>query len=251
MSRVDYVVERVHLEEATPEEEAQVRSNPELVAQLAGLTQANALHHATFPAEEQLAAIQRKVHVAEVKATWAKRKRVLGGLGALVPLAAAATFLFMNPSLLTGPEHNPMEDRAKGLHPKLLVHILGTDDDLSPGAVAHPGDVLQLSYISAGAAHGVVISIDGGGTVSLHYPGSVLESTALDAKGEVPLPHGYQLDDAPQFERFFLVVSDAPIDVNAVIHAAESISSTPTAQTSPLPLAEVDQVSFLIRKAAR
>ena len=253
MSREDWLIERVHLGEATAAEEKEVRSDPLLTARLAALSDADSAFHQTYPATEQLAAIGRKVHLATARERW--QKRALGGAGLLIPLAAAAAVLFMQPTWLGGDPDNPMEDRAKGLHPQLVVHLhseQGPDEALAAGSVVTAGDVLQLGYVPAEATHGVVVSIDGSGAVSLHHPASVVESTALKTdSGEVALPHGYQLDDAPTFERFFFVTDDAPISVRAVLDAAEAHAARKDVQQAPLALEGLQQTSVLLRKAAR
>ncbi len=253
MSRDDYLVERVHLGEASPEEEAEIRQDPALLARVQELDEQSALFRATFPADEQLEAIQRKLHVAETRDAVRRRNRTLGAVGLFMPLAVAAAVLMISPELIRGEPDSPMENRAKGLDtPTLAIHrkIAGDDPEpLTSGTIAAAGDVLQLSYRSGGAAHGVVASVDGSGNVSLHHPASVTDTTALSAGGFVELPHGYALDDAPRYERFFLVTGDAPLDVRAVLSAADALPDG-TSSTTPLELPEgLGQTSFLVRKA--
>ncbi len=254
MSRDDYLIERANLGEASPEEEAYLRSDPVLVKRLQDLDKTNALFRATYPAEEQLEAIHRKIHVATTRDAVTRRNRALGTLGVLVPLATAAGVMLFAPELVFPKREIPMEHRTKGDHDPALGVFLQRDDgkavELKSGSVAQAGDVLQLSYKNGGASHGVVLSVDGGGTVSLHHPSSVGGNTALEA-GTVDLPHGYELDDAPRFERFFFVTSDAPIDVRAVLAAAQALPAGDGA-TAQLPLAEgLQQTSFMVRKAER
>jgi len=254
MSRDDFLVERSALGEASPEEEAALRRDPQLVERVQQTEDDNALFHARFPAEEQLEAIQRKVHLANTREAVARRRVVLGGAGLLVPLAAAATVMLVAPELIVGEREIPMETRPKGLNPALAVHrkVDGSKPEaLSSGTVASVGDVLQISYRSGNATHGVVLSIDGNGAVSLHFPESVAGNTRLDPDGFVELPHGYALDDAPRYERFFFVTDDAPIDARAVLEAAQALPAGDAA-TAPLALAsELGQTSFLLRKAER
>jgi hypothetical protein len=170
-----------------------------------------------------------------------------------VPLLAAAAVLMITPEWIFGERDNPMENRTKGLDtPTLAVHrrVAGdAPEPLASGTVAQAGDVLQLSYRSGGAGHGVVVSVDGKGNVSLHHPASVTDPTNLSADGFVELPHGYALDDAPRYERFFFVTGDAPIDVRAVLAAADALPNG-TASSTPLTLPEgLSQTSFLVRKA--
>jgi len=253
MSRNDYLVERVHLGEASPDEEAELRQNPGLFKRVQELDEQSALFRAAFPADEQLQAIQRKLHVAETRDAVRRRNRTLGAVGLFMPLAAAAAVLMISPELILGEPDNPMENRSKGLDtPTLAIHrkVAGdAPEPLTSGAIAAAGDVLQLSYRSGGAPHGVVVSVDGKGNVSLHHPASVTDTTALSADGFVELPHGYALDDAPRYERFFLVTADTTIDVRAVLAAADALPDG-TSSSTPLALSEgLGQTSFLVRKA--
>ena len=52
-------------------------------------------------------------------------------------------------------------------------------------------------------------------------------SPALDASGEVTLASAYELDDAPSFERFFLVYGEEPFEVAAAAEAARRLAARP------------------------
>ncbi|HEY0840889.1 MAG TPA: ActD-like protein, partial [Vulgatibacter sp.] len=96
---------------------------------------------------------------------------------------------------------------------------------------------------------GVIVSLDGAGAVTLHLPASGNASAALDAQGATPLPQAYELDDAPSFERFVLVASDSPFEVDTVLQAARTLVSGADAATSPLALPEgLEQTSVVVRK---
>ena len=43
-------------------------------------------------------------------------------------------------------------------------------EELAAGQAARQKDVLQLSYIAADARYGVIFSVDGRGTLTLHLP---------------------------------------------------------------------------------
>jgi hypothetical protein len=124
------------------------------------------------------------------------------------------------------------------------VEVLGDENR------ARAGDLLQLAYVAAGDPFGMILSIDGRGRVTLHFPGDREGSTALVQNRKFLLPNAIELDDAPSFERFFLVTSKAPIDVAAVLGRAEDLASDRgKAERSGLDLpAGLDQFSVLIRK---
>jgi hypothetical protein len=181
----------------------------------------------------------------------ARFRPVLWGAPALAGLAAVF-FLSVGgdpAAVADGPEVT----RAKGdVRPALTVHRRGAGgpERLGPGAVVRAGDVLQLSYAAAGAAHGAILSVDGRGAVTLHHPARPDGSTALRAEGETPLPEAYELDAAPGFERFFLVTGPGPVDVGAVLEAARRLAADPArAREAALELpAGLAQTSVLLVK---
>ncbi len=143
--------------------------------------------------------------------------------------------------------------RIKGLAPRLRIHRKrgGTIEELTDGAVAHAGDLVQISYMAAGSRNGVVVSLDGQGVVTLHHPARPDAAPSLVARGQHALDHAYELDDARSFERFVLVTSgDQAIDPETVLAAAERLAKRgPAARHSPLPLPDPwHQSSVTLRK---
>ncbi len=114
-------------------------------------------------------------------------------------------------------------DRLKGQAPGLDVQVQdgGAVRPLSPGELVGSGTRVQLRIKAAGARHGVVVSVDGGGHVTRHFPDGT--DTRLP-QGTAALPFSFELDDAPGFERFFLVTAAEPIDVVAVTEAATALA---------------------------
>lgn len=115
--------------------------------------------------------------------------------------------------------------------PHLVIHrnVAGRSERMQPGSTAKARDLLQVSYRAFGAPYGVIFSIDGRGSVTLHYPEQPGQSQSLLKGGEISLPRAYELDDAPEFERFFFVTAKAPIDIDAVLAAAQSMARDPVA----------------------
>lgn len=95
---------------------------------------------------------------------------------------------------------------------------------LSDGHHARTGDLLQLAYVATDAGYGMILSIDGRGTVTLHLPESQGESTKLERGKQSLLPNAIELDDAPRFERFFFLTSNSPIDVEGVLKEARNLA---------------------------
>jgi hypothetical protein len=156
--------------------------------------------------------------------------------------------------LLVGIGHDqpgPDTPKGGGGPPKLRVYRqrAGGFERLNTGVVARKGDRLQVGVVSDHPEHGVVVSIDGRGEVTVHWPTHPGEQTDL-RPGEQRLPTAYELDDAPNFERFFLVTTEKdPTDVSTVVHAAEALAASGTAQEGRLAVPPgYDQSSFVVRK---
>jgi len=105
-------------------------------------------------------------------------------------------------------------------------------DLLKPNAAVQKGDNLQIRYLAAGKRFGVIASIDGRGTVTLHLPESPGQAAALGRDGERALPHAYELDDSPKFERFVFITSDAPFATDDVTRVLRSGTALPPALAS-------------------
>ncbi len=125
---------------------------------------------------------------------------------------------------------------------------------LRDGMRAANGDLLQLAYLAGDASFGALLSIDGRGHVTAHWPEPGAEVAApLSAKGEVRLPTAYELDDAPAFERFFLITADAPFPMTAVMNAARALAARPAnARANGLPLPpSLHQASLTLEKTRK
>lgn len=128
---------------------------------------------------------------------------------------------------------------------------------LQDGAAVSGGDVIQVAYLAGDQGHGVILSIDGAGAVSLHWPSEPGGPTALDGGGEHHLDRAWTLDEAPGFERFFFVTSPLPLDLGAMQAAAEKLAGTGLARSAALlplrlPASQpVQQQTLLLKKEAR
>lgn len=257
----DLLLERLAAGELPPAEAAAVRRR--LETESGGAARLEALQRSN---EEILAALPPAVVAREVlrrKASAdraaAARRPVKRGLYVFLPvLAAAGAFAVStaappppdDPGALEGPDTTRVKGACEA--PCLLVYREGEQNPqrLRDGDAARPADHLQLGYQSVGRPFGVVLSIDGRGAVTLHHPERVGESQALVKAGTGTIPRAYQLDDAPRFERFFLVTSATPLDVGSVLDAARRLAQDPQAADRgalALPGA-AEQTSVLLRK---
>jgi hypothetical protein len=109
---------------------------------------------------------------------------------------------------------------------------------LADGAAVRVGDRLQLQYRAGDREHGAIVSIDGRGVTTLHFPADVEAPADLQPGGLVALDHSYELDAAPRFERFFFVTAARGVrfDVAVIMRAAERLAATADAEHAELSL---------------
>jgi hypothetical protein len=151
-------------------------------------------------------------------------------------------------------------DRIKGLTPALTVYrrTAAGSETLADGSVARPGDLLRLAYNSARRPFGIILSIDGRGLVTLHFPPAGDRAAALARDAETLLDNAYELDEAPGVERFYFVTGETPFLVAPVMEAARKVSAPKVAAAegrpgpATLPLArELSQSTFSIQKEVK
>jgi hypothetical protein len=172
-------------------------------------------------------------------------------LPSLVVALGALALVVLN--ALPGEQSAAPVERAKGLEIELRVYRKLADgvERLSDGAEVTARDVLQVGYVRGEYAFGVLLSIDGLGVVTLHQPASASETSALTGgPGERLLPAAYELDDAPEFERFIFVAANERIAVGIVEAAARALAKDrQRARVEPLLLpVRTAQRSLLLRK---
>ncbi|MDY7230218.1 ActD-like protein [Hyalangium rubrum] len=260
----DWLLERIALGELPAAELAAARARlaeePEGEARLAALEAENRDVLEKLPPS----AVAREV---ELRAAQARRMEV--ARGSVSPLRRIAPAFVLVPALAVAllmvvrPEGTPTggsgelsglePTRTKGLAPQLVLHRQGAagPERLVDGAAAATGDVVQVSYVAAGQRYGAILSVDGRGAVTLHAPDAATGAVPLAPSGTHALPSAYALDDAPAFERFFLITSDTPFALEEVLAAARTVAASASARTAPLALPErYTQVSFTLEKVS-
>jgi hypothetical protein len=102
---------------------------------------------------------------------------------------------------------------------------------LADGAILHEGNTIQLAYRVSGGAeqYGVIFSIDGRSALTVHYPCREGQSARLITGRRIALDEAYTLDDAPDYEIFFFVVSDKPLDTGKILKSAGELARNPGA----------------------
>lgn len=266
----DLALEKLLLGELSSQEAAEIKRR--LGQEPGGLDRLEALEHSN---REILEAHPPMQMAGLIQDKWAAQKRIAAaqadvkarrqrGIMALIPtlaVAAGALLFFVPP---TSPERGvdgppPVEGdveitRTKGLEPKLSLFrkTASGAERLEAGAHTAPGDILQVGYTSAGFPFGAILSIDGRGVVTLHHPTSRDRQPTLTTSGSVSLPRSYELDDAPDFERFFLITSDLPFQLKTVMDAAKRLAAQGEAEGEPLNLPEgIEQKTFTVKKVNR
>jgi hypothetical protein len=267
----DYYLERYMLGELPEEEAREIRrratSDPEILAALENIESSNRSILQRYPPSAIKENLLRRLAEA------GGRKNERGRLIRTAPLrralyvasvCAAAFILFaiVRPTLKKQsarlwPQADEAYSAAKGtealdlLKTQLLVYRKNESgvEMLVDGSLSRTGDLLQLAYIADQAPYGIILSIDGRGGVTLHYPERG-ETTDLTQNKRVLLPHAIELDDAPEFERFFFLTSDSPIDPAGVMERARALAADPgSARVERLKVPEgIEQSSIVILK---
>jgi len=258
----DLTLERIALGEIVGDE--LVSAHERLAAETGGierlrsLERSNAAILSEYPPEVMVPRIERRIARAEHRdADGAFSRGWWAGLSVGLAAAAAALVFAVVLPPADAPDSpvavTPEVTRLKGLEPHVVIHRRGLDrsERLRPGEQVVAGDVLQLSYVAGGEGYGAIFSIDGSGVVTLHHPEYATLPPVLDGEGRVDLPYSYELDDAPSFERFVLVSSQEPVDVDAVLLAAKRLAADGDPRTGSLDLpSDLHQHSILLEKGA-
>jgi hypothetical protein len=241
--------------------------DPQLQQKVENLKRSNREELARYPAGSVVPGIRERSLREHPRATperTSRRTPLLKRFLVLSPALAAALILIFvvlptrKTGLAPGPGGSfPDSQTIKGTggpdlsQTRLLVFRQRSREveQMSSGQTARAGDLMQLAFVST-ERHGVILSIDGRGTVSLHFPERAADATGLEPNKRITLPQAIELDDAPSFERFFFVTSAGPIDVRAVLLSAADLARDPRrAEGVDLSLPSgLGQTSFLVRK---
>ena len=132
----------------------------------------------------------------------------------------------------------PLPFRSPGMYPSAIVtsvfesrvtplRLFKKSDSvpvgLESGDTVLEGDEVQIQYHTS-QLYGVILSVDGRGVVSQHYPDEGDVSTRI-AVGIHLLPFAFMLDDAPGYEVFFFITSDSPLDLQRIHEKTQQLKS--------------------------
>jgi hypothetical protein len=239
----EWMVERLAAGGLTPartrDVEQRLAGEPGGQARVAAIVESNADILSAHPPAAMAEAIRQRAEAVARREAAARPRRTpwLVGLPALA-LGAVALVLVVR----SAPQSQGEAGDYEGIKGPPSLHVYRKAgkavERLADGAAAHAGDELQLAYNAKGKRYGALLSLDGAGRVTFHLPETGGKAEALP-KGVVTLPHAYQLDAAPAFERFVFVVGDRPFDIAGLPDVVRG--ATP-------PPAGTETFSFTVRK---
>lgn len=240
------MLERYHLGEVNPEERELVK------AELAADTELRLRYQALEDSDREL---RRQYPALEfLRASKKRYGNFRYNPAALMKgLCAAAIFLcvlfpalhFMKARTSHGESIYPAQDnsgdRIKGSEIRTELSLYLKDNrglsaipsneehKLPDHTLLRAGSTVQLAYTTPPGAvyYGVIFSIDGRSVVTMHYPYRRGQNPILNAGKRTFLDESYTLDDAPDFEIFFMVVSQNPLDTEGVMRIAAELAGDP------------------------
>lgn len=260
----DIILERYLLnelpEKKVREIEAYIRKNPDEAARLLALRESNRKILEEYPPEVQSGIIQNRY---EREKSIAGKKTVTGLSGFLkIAVPAGALALFIISFFSTGTEDiiwnrdiingNGEITRIKGKENSLFIYrkTVSGIKALKDGDIARQRDLLQIACRVTTGKYAVILSIDGRSSVTLHLPEDPNNSARINPGKTIYLKNSYELDDAPEFERFFLLVSNNKIDIDRIIERAEVLAKDrKKVKTGKLDAGnQIRETSFILTK---
>lgn len=240
-------LERYALGELPAEELARIEelleTNPTLNRRLQDLRGEDEACRERYPAQWMARRIRRRAVEKGPRVRAWGRLPAWGAGVALAALALAAVPVLMDEK----PADQLTRIKAGGASLSLYRQTSAGSERLADGTRAFAGDRIQVGYKAAGRAYGVIFSVDGGGTLTWHFPTEGGRAAALVQEGLVPLEFSYELDAAPRWERFFLLTSAEPFGVDGL--AAPTAQAVGGAVLLDLPPG-LEQASFTLVKGA-
>jgi len=235
-----------------------VQESPELNEEIDNLRQADAEVLKQHSLKTMLPGILKKYEDNRLKARIRERtrpitlKRLLYATPVLASVFILLFVVFIKDRTTPGITRIKGEESIDFTKTQVIIYrkSKGAVELLSNRSQAKAGDLLQLGYVPAGKTYGVIFSIDGNRVVTLHYPESRNNSSLLKQERKNLLFSAYELDNAPDFERFFFITAMEEIDIENILKKAEELARTPaSAKTTNLELPEsCHQYSILLNK---
>lgn len=164
----------------------------------------------------------------------------LGVFSAVVLNRNVDTFDSQNASMEVAMADMDNGTRIKGMQASLEVWKKTGDSAVQMVNLgnASEGDEIQLRYRVPQKCFGMLFSMDGNGTITMHM-GEGNKAIELEPGKMTTLPFAYKLDNAPKFEKFFLLTSQNAFEIDG-----NDIDKS-------LKQAGVENVSFTLRKVGK
>ena len=206
-----------------------------------------------FVAENPFAALEERIEaaggvenraVAPRNTLWLKVAAALvialGIFSAVVLNRNVDTFDSQNASMEVAMADMDNGTRIKGMQASLEVWKKTGDSAVQMVNLgnASEGDEIQLRYRVPQKCYGMLFSMDGNGTITMHM-GEGNKAIELEPGKMTTLPFAYKLDNAPKFEKFFLLTSQKAFEIDG-----NDIDKS-------LKQAGVENVSFTLRKVGK
>ncbi len=254
----DFQLERLHLGEFSAKEEIEMktRMSDEDWAYLQSLDASNDEILSSYPPGVELREIEAKMYpstaaVAQTSVASSSIRSWLRGLSTFALAGGVVAAVCVGVVSMNNVEQ-PMTGVMDGVRLKgdgrVLVYKKSQTVEpklLTNGALCQRGDLIQLGFITE-PGHAVLLSFDGNGSTTLHWPEN--GQTAVDGGTKV-LDFSLELDAAPKFERFVLVTSPNEIRIQDVMAQAKEVAQSSEPETEALQLSGGErQTSFLVRK---
>jgi hypothetical protein len=234
----DITLERYILKELPEERIVEIDSlcsrSSELKTRIEAIKSSNEEILNSYPEEKIAAEIKAKYNILKPGKKISGRsskQNIRRYIFPVLTVAAAAFLFFILPAIKTSFNDLSINvpgdiTRQKGDEAVIYLYRKTNNavDNLISGSIAKSGDLLQIAYVSKTDKYGVIFSIDGRGTVTLHFPESNTASTKLITGKKISLNNSYELDDAPDFEKFILITSGSNLDVDTILNTAHKFA---------------------------
>jgi len=194
----------------------------DLQSRLSAIKTSNEEIHAVYSSDHMVRQIKTRMgHV--IASPFQKFKPALA-LAAVLALAIAVSIWIPNREvqMLDGVAPHQLLEPTRIKGDARLFLFRKTDqgtESLTNGSVAHQGDRIQIYYHAGDQKYGAIFSIDGNGTLTQHLPDSGNQAAPLTQGDPIGLDFSYQLDNAPKWERFYLITSQTPFELKSLQNA--------------------------------
>ena len=232
----DLLLEQYRIGEVTPGEKRRIEKalarDPALAQKLSDLDTADRYFCQRFPRERFLpgpdTAGQSKIIPFQKSRRFMPPAVWMACAAALMAVIALPILVIKNPFQQAAGDRSKGPLSANAIELSVFMNQDGKNIQLADQSGVREGDTIQLAYRvkpdSSGKKYGVIFSIDGRKTVTLHYPYNPEQSTQLVTGSIVPLDEAYTLDDAPYFEIFFFVAGTKSMNVQSILSTAQWLS---------------------------